>query len=225
MEVLVIDDSVTSRLLVKELLAVDGYRVQQASTGKEGITLARNLVFDLVVLDLGLPDIDGIKVCEELRTFFSGFIIIVTGRSSDIEKLEGLGAGADDYITKPFNPLEFLLRVEAISKRFRGLKDKNPEFLKLGDLELDLSARTALIGNQEISLTKIEYNIFEALALNEGQALDRETLAVAAWGSSEWLGNGHTLNVHVANMKKKISCSTSIKIQPVRGVGYRLTQK
>lgn len=139
-----------------------------------------------------------------------------------MERIVGLGAGADDYIVKPFEPLELLLRLKALARRTSDLDlDVQVEF-SIGELELDTTKRTATLREAELKLTKIEFDILTLLCRNVEEVVSRPQLAEWVWGSAEWLGDGHALNVHVANLKKKLAGTDSFAVVAVRGVGYKL---
>jgi len=219
--VLLVDDSESNRLHIEALLDLDGYSIDCALNGKAALELARKKEYSVVILDLGLPDIDGLEVCSELKSFSDAHVIMVTGRDSQADKIIGIQSGADDYITKPFDSLELLLRVGVVARRSLESNKKLRE-ITVGDLSISLAGRTIHSGVSEIKLTKIEFSLFECLLIRSGVSISREELATACWGSSEWLGNGHALNVHMANMKKKMAVTESIKIEAIRGYGYRL---
>ena len=219
---LIVEDSETQRQFLTKLLASQDFSVSEAATGSEAKTLLSADRFDFVILDLGLPDLDGKDLCTQIKETTDSLVVIVSARSEPMERIVGLGAGADDYIVKPFEPLELLLRLKALARRTSDLDlDVQVEF-SIGELELDTTKRTATLREAELKLTKIEFDILTLLCRNVEEVVSRPQLAEWVWGSAEWLGDGHALNVHVANLKKKLAGTDSFAVVAVRGVGYKL---
>lgn len=219
---LIVEDSETQRQFLTKLLASQDFSVSEAATGSEAKTLLSADRFDFVILDLGLPDLDGKDLCTQIKETTDSLVVIVSARSEPMERIVGLGAGADDYIVKPFEPLELLLRLKALARRTSDLDlDVQVEFT-IGELELDTTKRTATLRETELKLTKIEFDILTLLCRNVEEVVSRPQLAEWVWGSAEWLGDGHALNVHVANLKKKLAGTDSFAVVAVRGVGYKL---
>ena len=194
------------------------HNVVTAGTGNDGLAFARQGDFDVVILDLGLPDIDGLDVCREIRTFSDVYIIILTGRTDENDRIGGLANGADDYVLKPFSPIELTMRVEAMMRRTR--EDKQDQVLEHGNMRLDRSIREATVGDKNVKLTKIEFTILEHLVGKRGAVATRQELAVACWGPHSE-DHGHLMSVHIANLRKKIGCDGS-QVTTVRGIGYQL---
>ena len=219
--VLVIEDSPEFRLVVKTVLENAGHEVLMASDGTTGLQLAAANDPSVVILDLGLPDIDGLGVCEQLRSFTDAYVIMLTGRTAQEQKYEGLRAGADDYVSKPFDPKELLLRIEVLVRRPRVGSQQTEQALSVGDITIDRAAHRVLVAGREVSLTKIELSMLEALVANVGAAQSRNALALAVWGP-HWVGDDHVINVHIANLRKKLEADEKKRILTVRGIGYRL---
>lgn len=217
---LIIEDSPEYRLMVSTILSNAGYEIAEAADGRTGLDLAVTFDPAVVILDLGLPDLDGLTVCEELRKFTDAYVMMLTGRDGEESRFEGLTVGADDYLTKPFAAKELLLRVEVLLRRPRTTSAPTPTVSEFGDIRIDRTARRVWVGDREVNLTKIELAMLDALTAQPGAALERRTLAMAIWGP-HWVGEDHVINVHLANLRKKIDADTGGRIVTVRGVGYR----
>lgn len=216
-------------------LQQEGYRVLHATTGEEGVELARAHHIDLVLLDIMLPGMDGFQVCRALRQASGVPILMLTARSQELDRVMGLELGADDYITKPFSFRELLARVRAILRR-RALDraefrvdtsahkepDSHLSVYQVHDLRLDLQARMAWMGNQPLNLSNREFDLLVYLVQHAGEALHRQTILDAVWGA-EWVGDPRTLDVHIHWLREKLGDDPSKPryIQTVRGFGYR----
>jgi DNA-binding response OmpR family regulator len=218
--VLVVDDEQHIIDLARMYLEQDGFTVKQALDGAEALRQVRGLKPAVMVLDLMLPEIDGWEVCRRVRESSDVPIIMLTARSDDVDKIVGLELGADDYLTKPFNPRELVARVKAILRRYeRSLQPGT--VLHLGDLTIDPSSREVTLGLQSLQLRTKEFDLLYTLAQHRGQVLTREQLLDLVWGY-DFYGETRTIDVHVAHLRKKLS-GGSVEIETVRGVGYKLT--
>jgi DNA-binding response OmpR family regulator len=217
---LVVDDSREINLLIQSVLEKEGYQVTTAATGRAGIEAARRQFPELVILDLSLPDGDGLDVCREIRTFSDAYLVMVTARDDEVDKIVGLTVGADDYITKPFSPRELAARVRAMRRRPRSLP-QDPDRIVQGPLEIDVSAREAVLDGVPLELTKIEFDMLLTLASAPRRTFTRGQLLERVWG--EWYGDDHLIDVHIGNLRRKLGESASDQrlIRTVRGVGYR----
>ncbi len=225
--VLVVDDAAEIRLMVSAALSRDGsYALSEASSGTEALDAARNFRPDVVVLDLGLPDIDGVEVCRELRTFTDAYVLMLTGRDEEVDRLVGLAVGADDYMTKPFSPRELAARIQVLLRRPRTGTDTTTtqaaETLTRGDLEIDMLAREVHVEGELLDLTKIEFDLLSTLASRPEMVFTRQQIIDTVWGD-DWFGNDHMISVHIANLRKKLDANGTNHIKTVRGVGYRMT--
>ena len=218
-QVLVIEDSPEFQQIARESLTRAGYRVAVAGNGERGLELARSLMPLVILLDLTLPDADGIELCKELRTFTNAYIIMVTGKTDEVDKLVGLAVGADDYVTKPYSTRELIARIGVILRRPRALLDE-ARTREIGDVFVDVSARTVSVDGQAVALTKIEFDILDALTVDPAVVRSRASLIEAVWGS-DWVGDTHVIDVHVANLRKKLDANGTKHITTVRGVGFR----
>ncbi len=217
--ILVVDDEPNITQLLKLYLSRSGFQVETAASGEEALRKTRALRPDLIVLDLKLPDIDGLEVCRRVRAEGDTPLIMLTARDEDIDKIVGLEMGADDYITKPFNPREVLARVRAVLRRSEGrLRVDGP--IRLGDLVIDPSRREVFVGDQPVQLRAKEFDLLAALARNAGIVLDRDRLLNQVWGY-DFSGDTRTVDVHIAWLRQKLAGSR-VEIQTVRGAGYKL---
>jgi DNA-binding response OmpR family regulator len=222
---LVIEDAADIRLLLCETLRQAGFDATGAGTGSQGLQIADRLQPDLVTLDLTLPDIDGIEVCRPLRTRTSAYLIMLTGRDEEADRLTGLEVGADDYMVKPFSPRELRARVAAMFRRPR-LADagtsEEPPVLRVGDLVLDQESRAVALGGEPVALTRIEFELLAAFMSKPRRVWERSILAQRIWDTN-WSGDDHAVEVHVANLRRKLAniAHGGQWVQTVRGVGYR----
>ncbi|AHG89125.1 response regulator receiver [Gemmatirosa kalamazoonensis] len=222
--VLVVEDQDEIRGALRRVLEELGARVIEASTGEQGIALAAGESPDLVVLDLGLPDVQGDEVCRAVRSTSHVPIVVVSARHSEEEKVRLLDAGADDYLTKPFGPAELAARVRAHLRRAqRADTPAAPRALRLGDLELDVVNRVATRAGMPVHLTPIEWGLLRALAAEPGRTLTHQQLFDAVW-RREYGNAAQYLRVHVTNLRRKVEPNPSLPVYIVTepGVGYRL---
>jgi len=219
--VLVIDDEPQIRKLLRLSLKVHGYEVQEAATGEEGITMAAWHKPDIIIVDLGLPDIDGKEVVIKIRDWSDVPIIILTARGQEQEKIDALDVGADDYLTKPFGVGELMARMRVAIRR-AAHSDSDP-VITCGDLAVDLAQRRVTVGSREIKLTPTEYDILKLLAQYAGKVLTHKQLLKAVWGNTSEVDN-HYIRVYIAQIRRKLEGDSSqhkyIFTEP--GVGYRL---
>ena len=225
MKILVVDDE---KLLVKGLkfnLENEGYEVQTAYDGAAAVELARDGKFDLIILDVMMPEVDGLEACMRIREFSNVPVIMLTARSEDSDKLMGFACGADDYITKPFNILEVKARVRALLRRSsaaaRPAEEENRSVLTVGDLTLDLQQRVAIRSGEVIDLTAKEYDLMELLMKNPRRVYSRENLMNLVWDYS-YAGDYRTVDVHIRRLREKLE---KVPAEPVYimtkwGVGY-----
>jgi DNA-binding response OmpR family regulator len=206
--------------LVKLYLTRDGYEVLTAYDGIEALRLARESHPDLIVLDLMLPDIDGLEVCRIIRQESDVPIIMLTARSTDQDKLTGLGLGADDYVTKPFSPKELAARVHAVLRRLPG--ERGPEEIKSGELSMNFTNHEVWFAGILLDLTSIEFKLLGVLAREPGRVFSRTTLIEEALGY-DFEGFDRTIDVHILNLRRKMELDPSHPkyIKTVYGVGYK----
>lgn len=220
--VLVVDDE---KLIVKGIrfsLEQDGMEVECAYDGEEALQMAKENEYDIVLLDLMLPKLSGLEVCQQIREFSSVPIVMLTAKNDDMDKIMGLEYGADDYITKPFNILEVKARIKAIIRRTSKKEEevKSSEF-EIGDLRLDCEGRRVFISGKEINLTAKEFDVLELLVLNPNKVYSREKLLGLVWGA-DYPGDARTVDVHIRRLREKIESSPSDPkyVHTKWGVGY-----
>ena len=220
--VLVVDDDKKIVDLVSLYLRKEGFAVLYAYNGREALEVARREQPDLIVLDLLLPELDGLQVCHALRAESRVPIIMLTARSTDEDKLLGLDLGADDYVTKPFNPRELVARVRAVLRRAVAVDGEPPADVCYGDLTISYIRHEILVRDQLVSLTPTEFRVLEALAREPGRAFSRSELLDRAFGH-DYEGIERTVDVHVMNLRRKIEPEPARPryIGTVPGVGYR----
>ncbi len=217
---LLVEDSPEFVLLCKHLLEREGFEVLTTSDGVRAVELARRERPELAILDLGLPDLDGLEVCRRIRQFTDAYVVIVTGRTDEVDKVVGLSVGADDYVTKPFSPRELSARIQAMRRRPRG-STTEPAVREFGDVHIDPVVREVTVAGRPAELTKIEFDLLDLLSSSPRRTFTRNQLLETVWG--DWFGDDHIIDVHVGNLRRKLgeSASAPRHIRTVRGVGYR----
>ncbi|MFJ6280479.1 response regulator transcription factor [Arthrobacter subterraneus] len=236
---LVVEDDSDIRELLALTLSMVGFNVIESASGREALSLAREHTPDLVTLDLNLPDLDGMEVCRQLRPTTDAYIVMVTARVEEIERVMGLEIGADDFIVKPFSPREVRARVAAMFRRPRSIGEPGPAAAEAnepeeaaeiddavvvhGSLSVDVEGRVARINGDELPLTKIEFDLLATLISGARRVWTRETLLSRVWGEG-WTDDHHLVEVHIRNLRKKLGEDTREPrfIKTVRGVGYRM---
>lgn len=218
--ILIVEDDETLQQTLQYNLETEGYRVAVAADGQNGLELARSQIPDLIILDIMLPGLDGLSVCRILRRELDVPIIMLTARSSEVDKIIGLDSGADDYITKPFGLGELLARVRAALRR--KPKNATPEYFQADDLSIDLVSRKSYRGEAELSLSHKEFDLLAELMRNKGMVLSRDLLLTKIWGY-DYHGGSRTVDVHVRWLREKIEENPSKpkRITTVRSIGYR----
>lgn len=222
-KVLVVDDE---KLIVKGIrfsLEQDGMEVDCAYDGEEALDCVKNKEYDMILLDLMLPKMNGLEVCQQIREFSDVPIIMLTAKGEDMDKILGLEYGADDYITKPFNILEVKARIKAIMRRTKKPvpQEEKTRVVEVGDLKLDCESRRVFIGNKEINLTAKEFDVLELLVFNPNKVYSRENLLNIVWGY-EYPGDVRTVDVHIRRLREKIETNPSEPkyVHTKWGVGY-----
>jgi len=219
--ILLVDDEPSIIQLSRMYFERDGFRVQEINDGESALEAIAKYRPALIVLDVMLPKLDGFEVCRKLRAGGDQTpVIMLTARDEDIDKILGLELGADDYLTKPFNPRELIARVKAILRRSDGAKQADGKLIHRGDLTIDPVSREASIASIPFDLRTQEFDLLLTLAEQPGRVFSREQLLQLAWGF-DFYGQTRTVDVHIAHLRKKIEGST-VKIETVTGVGYKL---
>ncbi len=221
--ILVVDDEPKIRRIISSYLIEEGFEVAEAHDGESAL-LAAESDLDLVILDIGLPGIDGIDVLRELRSRTDVPVILVTARAEETDRLIGLSVGADDYVTKPFSPRELVLRVKAILRRASTVTDRPDGVNRFEGLAVDAGARVVEIDGAELELTALEFDLLTALSDAPGLVLTRHQLIERVWGW-DFVGDERVVDVHIRNLRKKIGDDAGEPrfITTVRGVGYKFT--
>ena len=228
--ILVIDDETNISDLAKMYLTKEGFDVITADDGNEGLRMFRTRKPTMIVLDLMLPGVDGLEICRQVRRESSIPIIMLTARGDDIDRIVGLEIGADDYLTKPFNPRELVARVKAVLRRYnpnspldgeKGLAHEKERII-FGDLTIDLKQRTVTVGERQVELRAKEFDLLATFAQSPNAVFDREKLLNQVWGY-DYYGDTRTIDVHVTHLREKLEGSR-VKIQTVWGVGYKLVE-
>lgn len=225
--VLIVDDERALAQILGSYLVKAGYVVHYAADGLVAVAAARELDPEVILLDLGLPGLDGLEVCRQVRTFTDCYILMLTARDDETDRIIGLGVGADDYIGKPFSPREVVARVNAVLRRPRPSKasatDIPPQERRFGDVRIDPAAREVWLGDTQLSLTRTEFDILDVLSSQPRNALTRRQIIDQVW-NAEWVGDDHVVNVHIANLRRKLGDDPDEPryLLTVRGVGYRM---
>ena len=219
--VLVVDDEKPLARMIATYLTRAGYDATTAHTGPEAVEAARAQAPDVVVLDLGLPGLDGIEVCRSIRGFSECYVLMLTARGEEEDKLAGLAAGADDYITKPFSVRELVARVATVLRRPRTTVTAVEPARVFGQLSVDLTAHEARVDGEPVALTRTEFDLLAALSARPQQALSRRQLIDTVWDPA-WVGDERLVDVHIGHLRRKLSDDQSAYIDTVRGVGYRM---
>ena len=215
--IVVVDDEPNIADLVDLYLAREGFRVLKTATGEAGLQAVKEHRPRLVVLDVGLPDVDGLEVCKRLRATSQIPVIFLTARDSEVDRVLGLELGGDDYLTKPFSPAELVARVKAVLRRVDG--GPAAEVTQAGDVAIDAGRREVRVAGEPVEFTTKEFDLLRYLAERPGLALSRQQILDGVWGY-DWYGDARTVDVHIAQVRKKLG--DTVEITTVRGVGYRL---
>ena len=221
MKILVVDDEKTLVKGIKFNLENEGYQVECAYDGAAAVELARNNRFDLLILDVMMPEVDGLEACMRIREFSNVPIIMLTAKSEDADKLMGFECGADDYLTKPFNILELKARVRALLRRAAGVQRMQGGVLTVGDISLNTEERTAMRDGRTVDLTAKEYDLIELLMRNPRRVYSRENLMNGVWGYT-YTGDYRTVDVHIRRLREKLERDPAAPehIMTKWGVGY-----
>ena len=220
--VLVVDDETVLAGMVANYLQRAGFRTSVANDGITAVERALADAPDVVVLDLGLPGKDGVEVCHEIRRHSDCYIIMLTARNEETDKLIGLSAGADDYMTKPFSARELVARVQVLLRRPRADRVVDEPVRDIGALRFDPSGRRAAVNGTEVDLTRIEFDLLQVLSARPQAAFTRRQLVDAVWGE-DWVGDEHLVDVHIGHVRRKLADVADLAfVDTVRGVGYRM---
>ena len=231
---MVVEDEEPLAALVGTYLERAGFEVTISGNGAEALSLARGIDPDVIVLDLGLPGLDGVEVCRQVRTFSDCYVVMLTARSDEVDTLVGLSVGADDYITKPFSPRELVARIQALLRRPRASQlhgqgvaphtgSTSEGSRTFGPLKIDPIGREVWVDDEPVALTRTEFDVLTTLSRRPQLAFTRGQLIEQVWGES-WVGDEHLVDVHIGHLRRKLGDDASAPrfIRTVRGVGYRM---
>lgn len=222
MKLLVVDDEARIRELIKKYATFEQYDVTEAENGMQAVELCRQQDFDLIIMDVMMPDLDGFSACREIRKTSAVPILMLSARGEEYDKLHGFELGIDDYVVKPFSPKELMMRVGAILKR-SGAKSESREVVDIGDLRVDFTARWVTLEGKPLDLSPKEYDLLFYLVRNRGIALTREKLLSEIWGY-DFFGDDRTLDTHIKLLRRQLGPYAD-RITTLRGVGYRFEQE
>ncbi|OGO54162.1 MAG: DNA-binding response regulator [Chloroflexi bacterium RBG_16_70_13] len=220
--ILVVDDEAPMVELIREYLAAEGMDVAVAGDGPAAVDAVRDRRPDVVILDVMLPGLDGFEVLRRVRTFSDAYVIMLTARAEEIDRIIGLSVGADDYLVKPFSPRELVARVKALLRRPRADRGQATGRLELGELVIDQPTRIVTVRGSPVGLTVIEFDLLLTLAQDPGVVFSRQRLLDRAWGM-DYVGDEHVVDVHLGNLRRKLGddATRPTFIETVRGAGYR----
>ena len=223
---MVVEDEPELASLVGSYLERDGFEVTISHDGAEAVPLAREVDPDVIVLDLGLPGLDGVEVCRQIRTFSDAYVVMLTARSDEVDTLIGLSVGADDYMTKPFSPRELTARVQAMLRRPRPLGQPAASLeggRTFGALTIDPVGRDIWLDGAPVALTRTEFDLLATLSARPRLAFSRRQLIDSVWGPS-WVGDEHLVDVHIGHLRHKLGddATEGRFVRTVRGIGYRM---
>lgn len=223
-KILVVDDERHIRTLIKKYASFEGHTVFEAENGLDAIALCRENKYDIIIMDIMMPELDGFSACREIRKMTDTPILMLSARGEEYDKINGFEVGVDDFVVKPFSPKELMLRISAIMKRVgqKNTQQKN-ETLTLGGFTADLTARLVYIDGQRVNLSPKEYDLLFYLIRNKNVALTREKLICDVWGY-DFYGDDRTLDTHIKLLRKQLGEYAEM-IVTVRGVGYRFEEK
>ena len=226
--ILIVDDEARIRSIVRKYAEFEGHTVTEAGDGMQAVHLCRKESFDIIILDIMMPELDGFSVCREIRKSAHTPIIMLSARGEEYDKINGFECGADDYVVKPFSPRELMLRVEAVMKRVKRTGEEKMQQNEIvefdgGGLRADLTARIVYVDGARVEMSPKEYELFFYLLRNKNVALTREKLISEVWGY-DFYGDARTLDTHVKLLRKSLG-AYSDHIVTLRGVGYRFEDK
>lgn len=217
--ILIVDDEVKIREVIKEYAEFDGHEVAQAQDGMEAISLVKANDYDLIILDIMMPKLDGYSTCKEIKKVKDIPIIMLSARSEEYDKLFGFELGVDDYIIKPFSPKELLARINAVIKRYKKSSESNEDVFKYEGLVINFTAREVIVDGEKVSMTPKEYDLLFYFAKNINVALSREKLLEAVWGF-DFYGDDRTVDTHVKMLRNSLGKYRNL-IVTLRGMGYK----
>lgn len=223
MTLLIVDDEPKIRDLIRKYACFEGYEVEEAVNGMEAVDKCRSRQYDLVIMDVMMPELDGFSACREIRKTSQVPMLMLSARGEEYDRIHGFELGVDDYVVKPFSPKELMMRVGAILKRSGGLTRQDAEVVSIGALTVDFTARRVTLENTALDLSPKEYDLLFYMVRNRGIALTREKLINQVWGY-DFFGDDRTLDTHIKLLRRQLG-SYADKITTLRGVGYRFEKE
>ena len=224
--ILTVDDEERIRALIRKYAEFEGHEVTEAADGMEAVKLCREKTFDLIIMDIMMPELDGFSAVREIRKFSDTPIIMLSARGEEYDKLNGFGLGIDDYVVKPFSPKELMMRIDAVMKRSRPAAapaENKHEIVEIEGLKADITARLVYVDGKRVDMSPKEYDLFFYMLKNKGIALSREKLITEVWGY-DFYGDDRTLDTHIKLLRKSLGEYARL-IVTLRGVGYRFETK
>lgn len=218
-KILVVDDEFRIREIIKKYANFEGHKVTEAVDGMSAIEICNKETFDIIIMDVMMPELDGFSACKEIRKHCNTPIIMLSARGEEYDKIHGFGLGIDDYVVKPFSPKELMMRVNAVLKRSNGADTPSQDVFKYENLVVDFTARIVTVNGKRVDMTPKEYELFFYMVKNKGIALTREKLISEVWGY-DFFGDDRTLDTHIKLLRKSLG-EYSKCIVTLRGVGYR----
>lgn len=218
-KILVVDDEFRIREIIKKYANFEGHKVTEAVDGMSAIEICNKETFDIIIMDVMMPELDGFSACKEIRKLCNTPIIMLSARGEEYDKIHGFELGIDDYVVKPFSPKELMMRVNAVLKRSNGADTPSQDVFKYENLVVDFTARIVTVNGERIDMTPKEYELFFYMVKNKGIALTREKLISEVWGY-DFFGDDRTLDTHIKLLRKSLG-EYSKCIVTLRGVGYR----
>lgn len=224
-KILTVDDEERIRGLIRKYAEFEGHEVTEAADGMEAIKLCREQDFDIIIMDIMMPELDGFSACREIRKFKQTPIIMLSARGEEYDKINGFELGIDDYVVKPFSPKELMLRIDAVMKRskVKAEPESTNEIVEIGGLKADITARLVYVDGKRVDMSPKEYDLFFYMLKNRNIALSREKLITEVWGY-DFYGDDRTLDTHIKLLRKSLG-EYSRLIVTLRGVGYRFESK
>ncbi|MBE5797157.1 MAG: response regulator transcription factor [Clostridiales bacterium] len=220
MTILIVDDEANIRSMIRKYASYEGYQADEAADGLEAVEKCRKHDYDLVIMDVMMPQLDGFSACREIRSFSDVPMLMLSARGEEYDRIHGFELGVDDYVVKPFSPRELMMRIAAIIKRSSG---QERDSVAIGDMVVDFTARRVTIGEQTLSLSPKEYELLFYMVRNRGIALTRERLISEVWGY-DFYGDDRTLDTHIKLLRKSLGAYAD-RITTLRGVGYRFEKE
>ncbi|MBE5790148.1 MAG: response regulator transcription factor [Clostridiales bacterium] len=224
MTILIVDDESKIRSLIKKYAVFEGYTVAEAENGMQAVEMCREHTYDLIIMDVMMPELDGFSAVREIRKTSSVPVIMLSARGEEYDRIHGFELGIDDYVVKPFSPRELMMRVSAVLKRSGAGEEKTSgDIITLGDLTVDFTARRVTVAGKELDLSPKEYELLFYMVRNRGIALTREKLISEVWGY-DFFGDDRTLDTHIKLLRRELGPCAD-KITTLRGVGYRFEKE